>query len=60
MGKVAAETAHSFVDTDAVVVEHHKDVGLGDTRVVEGFEGLSAGHRAVADDSDMLAVGFAL
>ena len=56
MGKVAAETAHSFVDTDAVVVEHHKDVGLGDTRVVEGFEGLSAERQAALVDGVTFAV----
>lgn len=59
-GEVAAETADGFVDADAVVVENDEDVGFGDTGVVEGFESLTTGHGAVADDGDMLPLGVAL
>ena len=59
-GEVAAETADSLVDADAVVVENDEDIGFGDTGVVEGFESLTTGHGAVADDGDMLPLGVAL
>ena len=59
-GEVAAETADSLVDADAVVVENDEDVGFGDTGVVESLESLTTGHGAVADDGNMLPLGVAL
>ena len=60
MDETAVQSAHGLVYGDAVVVEYHEYVRLADRHVVEGFESLTAGHRAVADDGNMLTAAFAL
>ena len=42
---------HIGVDTLAVVVEHHKQVGVRRTGIVESLKSQSARHSTVANDS---------
>ncbi len=60
VGEVFLERAHVRVDAHAVVVQHHEQVAVGGTAVVERLEGHAGGHRAVADHGHGVAVQFAL
>ena len=56
--EVLVQRAHVGVDGDAVVVQHHHEVGAGHARVVEALEGEPARHGPVADDGEHFLVGF--
>ena len=58
--QVMAQRTHALVDGDAVVVEYHQHVGTRLACVVEGFESHAACHRAVADNSYVVAAVVAL
>src|SRR5438128_11983141 len=55
--EVPRERAHVGSDRHAVVVEHDRDRRSEPTSMPDRLEGHPAGHAAVADDRDDLAVG---
>ena len=54
--QVAVERTDGRADAHVVVVQHHQQVAVGHTRVVERLEGHAGTHRAVTNDGHCMAV----